>query len=154
MSAITSFLPPFDGLLPKWLLLVSVIAFGNSIQAYTTLHYTRRLYSGVPPAAGALKQQSAGSASTGSPVTPLSARTFGTWTFQSSLLRLYAAYHLDNPIVYQLCLWTYVIAFAHFASEWRVFRTTSLNVALAGPLIVSTLSLVWMWVQWDYYVRP
>lgn len=129
---------------------MSVIAFGNSIQAYTTLHYTQRVYDG---AAGILKQQSAGSASTASPVTPLSARTFGTWTFLSSIVRLYTAYHIDNPIVYQLCLWTYVVAFGHFVSEWRVFRTASLSVPLAGPLVVSTLSLVWMWMQWDYYVR-
>ncbi|KAF2475714.1 Erg28-like protein [Lindgomyces ingoldianus] len=159
-SAFTSHLPPFEGLLPKWLLLVSVISVANSIQAYSTLSYTQRVYSSViapsPPSGGlsrTLKQPSASSPETSSPVTPLSARTFGTWTFLSSIIRLYAAYHINDPLIYQLALWTYAIAWGHFMSEWWIFGTARWGAGLAGPVFVSTGSLAWMWLQKDFYVH-
>ncbi|KAI9678317.1 MAG: ergosterol biosynthesis protein [Caeruleum heppii] len=130
-----SLLPAHDGLLPKWLLLVSLVSVLNSAQAYSTLHFTQRVYSSTP-----------------SPVTRLSARTFGTWTLVSSIVRLYAAYSIDNPQIYQLALWTYAVAFSHFVSEWQVFGTTRWGKGLAGPIFVSTGSLVWMLMQWGYYV--
>jgi len=144
IESLTYYLPPHEGLLPKWLLLVSVISIGNSIQAYNTLHYTARVYSGsaILP----------GSKTPLNPVTALSARTFGTWTFLSSVIRLYAAYYIDNSAVYQLALWTYVVAFGHFVSEWLYFGTARWGKGLAGPVAVSTGSLVWMYLQWGWYV--
>lgn len=130
---------------------VSVISIANSIQAYSTLHYTQRVYN------GSLKSSNSKTAppslSQTSPVTPLSARTFGTWTFLSSVIRLYAAYHVHNKQVYELAFWTYGIAFAHFMSEWWVFGSARWGAGIAGPSFVSTGSLVWMWVQWGFYVR-
>jgi hypothetical protein len=166
MSSLLSYLPQHDGILPKWLLFVSscrrtlkylkmltsfplqvsLVSVLNSAQAYSTLHYTQRVYSG----SSSLPKTPA---STASPVTPLSARTFGTWTFISSVIRLYAAYHISNPQVYQLALWTYGIAWAHFMSEWWVFGTTKWGAGLAGPVFVSTGSLIWMGLQWGYYVQ-
>ncbi|KAF2200216.1 ergosterol 28 [Delitschia confertaspora ATCC 74209] len=151
MSSLTSYLPPFEGLLPKWLFLVSIISVANSIQAYTTLHYTQRVYSGTRSTSSSSRSPSE-SSTANSPVTPLSARTFGTWTLLSSIIRLYAAYNITNPQVYQLALWTYGIAWVHFVSEWCVFGTTRWGAGLAGPVCVSTGSLVWMWYQWGYYV--
>ena len=96
---------------------VAVTSMGNAIQAYTTLSYTRRLYAGQPPtstssftkttkttttvsettaapaATRPTVQDSATTESHTSPVTPLSARTFGTWTFLVGVVRIYAAYH-------------------------------------------------------------
>ncbi|KAF2188576.1 ergosterol biosynthesis protein-like protein [Zopfia rhizophila CBS 207.26] len=159
-SSVTSYLPAFEGLLPKWLLLVSVISVANSIQAYATLTYTQRVYNNVtapsPPKSAPsrmLKQSSTSSPETPSLVTPLSARTFGTWTFLSSIIRLYAAYHIDEPLIYQLALWTYGVAWAHFMSEWWVFGTTRWGKGLAGPVFVSSGSLMWMWLQWGFYVK-
>lgn len=86
-------------------------------------------------------------------MTPLSGRTFGTWTLLSSVIRLYAAYHISNPQVYELAFWSYSIAFAHFMSEWWIFGSTRWGAGLAGPVIVSTTSLTWMWSQWGYYVQ-
>ncbi|KAL2356415.1 ergosterol 28 [Cryomyces antarcticus] len=149
MSYLSSYLPPGDGLLPRWLLLVSTIALGNSIQAYTTLHYTQRLYSGPSPTTPSTST----TAPSTSPATPLQARTFGTWTFLQSLVRLYGAYHISDPLMYELVLWTYGIAFAHFVSEWLVFRTARWGVPLAFPVAISTGSLVWMVAQWGWYVR-
>ncbi|KAI9800859.1 MAG: hypothetical protein M1825_003642 [Sarcosagium campestre] len=130
-----AYLPPHDGLLPKWLLFVSLVSVLNSVQAFSTLHYTRRVYSGTPAL-----------------VTPLSARTFGTWTLLSSIIRLYAAYNIDNPQIYQLALWTYVLAFGHFMSEWNVYKSAKWGAGLAGPVVVATGSLVWMLSQWGNYI--
>ncbi|KAK3111871.1 ergosterol biosynthesis protein [Teratosphaeriaceae sp. CCFEE 6253] len=132
-----SYLPPSPGLLPKWLLFLSIVSIGNSIQAYVSLKGSREVYAGTSP----------------SQVTPLSARTFGTWTALSSIIRLYAAYHIHEPVVYQLALWTYGLAFAHFFSEWLVFGTAKWGRGLAGPAVISTVSLSWMLAQWGSYVK-
>ncbi|RPB21795.1 Erg28-like protein [Terfezia boudieri ATCC MYA-4762] len=133
MDTLLSLLPG-PGLLPKWLLLVSTIAIGNSIQSYLTLSYTKRVY-----------------ALGGDKVTPLSSRTFGTWTFLAALIRFYTAYHITNPECYALCQWSYFLAFAHFFSEWLVFKTAVLNEGLIGPVVVSTISMAWMWaVKGEY----
>ncbi|GAB7346070.1 hypothetical protein MBLNU457_4832t1 [Dothideomycetes sp. NU457] len=148
-SSILNYLPPGDGLLPKWLLFISVVSMANSIQSYSTLEATQKVYCGP-------KQPSVSSKTPPkdiSPVTPLSARTFGTWTAITAIVRLYAAYHLHNREFYELAMWTFGVAWAHFLSEWFVFKTTRLGAGLIGPLVVSTTSLVWMWSAWDYYVK-
>jgi hypothetical protein len=70
-----------------------------------------------------------------------------------SIVRIYAAYNIDNAQIYQMAYWTYVVAFAHFMSEWFYFKTARWGVPLAGPVIVATGSLVWMGLQWSYYVK-
>lgn len=78
----------------------------NSVQNFATLQLTRRVYQERPQ-----------------DVTWLSSRTFGTWTFLSAVVRAYAAYHIANPQVYDICMWTYAVAGFHFVSEWLVFGT-------------------------------
>jgi hypothetical protein len=53
---------------------------------------------------------------------------------------------------YQLAMWAYVCAFGHFMSEWQVFRTTRWGLPLAGPVLISTGTLAWMFMQKDAYV--
>lgn len=86
-------------------------------------------------------------------MTPLSARTFGTWTALASIVRLYGAYHINEPAVYEMCIWTYAIAWMHFMSEWFVFGSARWNRGLAGPVVIANISLVWMLMQWGYYVK-
>ena len=149
----TSYLPSTDdGYLPYWLLVVSIFPTSeltysqpnfkvsitsalNSVQAYATISYTARVYS-----------------SPSRPVTPLSSRTFGTWTLLSAIIRLYAAYNISDPTMYQLALWTYTLALGHFACEWFYFGTAKWGAGLAGPVLVSTGSLAWMFWQWESYV--
>lgn len=83
---------------------VSIVATFNSIQTYSTLKLTRRVYQQKPH-----------------DVTPLSSRTFGTWTFLSAVVRIYAAYHINNAALYDVCMWSYAIAGWHFVSEWLMF---------------------------------
>ncbi|KAJ7650348.1 hypothetical protein FB45DRAFT_887653 [Roridomyces roridus] len=136
MDSLVAFLPQGEGWLPKWQLLVTVLAVFNSAQNFTTLKLTRRIYNKVPPAT----------------ITPLQARTFAAWTITSAVVRGYAAYHLNEKIVYDMALFTYLIAFAHFASELLIFRTAAPNPGVIAPVIVSTTSLIWMFTQYDFYV--
>lgn len=55
--------------------------------------------------------------------------------------------------MYQLAMCTYGVAWMHFMSEWCVFGTTRWGKPLAGPVIVANASLVWMWMQWGWYVK-
>ncbi|KAL7269837.1 ergosterol biosynthesis protein [Rhizina undulata] len=135
LETVLSYLPQAPGLLPKWLLFVSIVAMGNSIQTYSTLHFTRRVYSARPH-----------------DVNTLSSRTFGTWTFLSAIIRAYAAYNVSNGAVYDIALWSYIIAGVHFISEWLIFGTANLGAGLAGPLVVSTTSVAWMLTQRDWYL--
>lgn len=144
---------------------LAIVSVGNSIQAYSTLANTREVYAGSSPNP---TTSSPGKANTSlpdgvpartipsehaSPVTPLSARTFGTWTLLASLVRLYGAYHIHEPAVYELCIWTYVIAWGHFMSEWWVFGSARWTRGLAGPVVIANVSLVWMLMQWGWYVK-
>lgn len=117
-----------EGLLPKWMLFVSAVSIFNSVQCYLgDLSLSRRVYSAQP-----------------GEVTPLSNRTFGTWTAAVAVVRFYAAYHLSDPTVYSIAFSTYVIAGVHFLAEWLVFRTTRLGKGLMGPLFVAGVTTVWM----------
>lgn len=137
-----SILPPttvLGGYLPHWLLFISVVSIFNSLQTYQSadLSLTRRVYELAP------RDQ----------VTRLSARTFGTWTLITSVVRFYGAYHLvGNKQIYELCMWSFAVAGAHFISEWLVYRTCKLGKGLAGPLVVSSVSLTWMYLQKSFYV--
>ncbi|KAL8677743.1 MAG: hypothetical protein Q9186_005853 [Xanthomendoza sp. 1 TL-2023] len=132
----TSYLPQNEGYLQYWLLLLSIVSLGNSIQSYLTTSYTRRIYSAPSTT-----------------ITPLHARTFGTYTAIAAIIRFYAAYNITDPVVYQLALWTYVVALGHFYSEWLVFRTARWGEGLAGPVVISVGSLGWMLWVWGQYVR-
>jgi hypothetical protein len=136
---------------------IAIVSLGNSIQCYISLAGSREVYAGPPTVKPSPTSSSSKSKSTtytgNSPVTPLSARTFGTWTALSSIIRLYAAYNISNPVVYQLALWTYGVAFAHFLSEWLVFGSARWGRGLASPVFVSTVTMGWMLVQWGSYVN-
>ncbi|EPQ54249.1 Erg28-like protein [Gloeophyllum trabeum ATCC 11539] len=130
-------LPEASGLLPKWQLLVAVMAVFNTAQNFATLKLTRRIYDRVPEHL----------------VTPLQARTFAIWTLTSAVVRFYAAYHINEKVVYDMALFTYLLAFGHFSSELLIFRTAKLNAGVISPVIVSTTSLIWMFRQYDFYVK-
>ncbi|KAF7176864.1 hypothetical protein CNMCM7691_004148 [Aspergillus felis] len=139
MTSLLSYLPPFEGLLPKWLVLVSVVSAINSLEAYRSDNYAATLYNGR-------------TADSRSSVCPLSSRTFGTWTFLSAVVRMYAAYHITTPAVYDLAIWTFGIALVHFIGEWLVFGTAQLKGRFVSPLIVASSTLTWMLTQREAYL--
>ncbi|KDQ57177.1 hypothetical protein JAAARDRAFT_178759 [Jaapia argillacea MUCL 33604] len=131
------YLPQAEGWLPKWQLLVAVTAVFNTAQNFVTLKLTRRIYNNVPPQS----------------VTALQARTFAIWTLTAAVVRFYAAYNINEKIIYDMALFTYLFAFVHFFSELVIFRTARINVGVMSPVIVATTSLIWMLKQYDFYVK-
>ncbi|EIN03721.1 Erg28-like protein [Punctularia strigosozonata HHB-11173 SS5] len=134
-SSLLSYLPQTDGLLPKWQLVVAAAAVFNTVQNFATLKLTRRLYNQAPA------------------VTALQARTFAVWTLTAAVVRFYAAYHISNKPIYDMTLFTYLIAFGHFTSELFIYGTAKPNAGIIMPCIVSTVSLVWMFQQYEFYVK-
>ncbi|CAB4404910.1 unnamed protein product [Rhizophagus irregularis] len=124
------------GYLSYWMLFVSILALFNTIQNFVTLSLTKRIYSARPDQ-----------------VTALSSRTFAIWTLLSAIVRIYAAYNITEVNIYQIAIWTYVIAWLHFISEFFIFRSAKISAGWLSPVIVSTFSLIWMLSQYDYYTQ-
>ncbi|KAK8010931.1 hypothetical protein PG990_009896 [Apiospora arundinis] len=149
MDAIQAYLPAGDkGYLPYYMFTLSLIAVGNSLQNYMTLHFSRRFYNGrfVPnkslppktasfdpedspnkliavPASATAAGAKGKTANTVDQVTPLAARLFGTYTLISAIVRLYASYHLHLEPVYMMAMSTYLVALGHFATEYFIYKT-------------------------------
>lgn len=72
--------------------------------------------------------------------------------------------------MYDMALFTYLIAFGHFTSELLIFRTAKVNPGVISPVIVASAfnmvfnvsstsnahdtasTLIWMTTQYDFYV--
>jgi hypothetical protein len=149
-----------------------VIAVGNSLQNYLTLHYSRRFYNGqfianpsLPPKTSTYNPEDSTKkivpvvsvkakpgSTTFDQVTPLAARLFGTYTLISAIVRLYASYHLDVEPVYMMALWTYLVALGHFISE-GFYGTYYLGGPQLLPLFFATTGTIWMTTQKSFYVQ-
>ncbi|EPE31221.1 hypothetical protein GLAREA_12524 [Glarea lozoyensis ATCC 20868] len=125
---------------------VSIVSIGNTVQCYLTTNYSEQVYLGPAPTPGQAYPPK-------SPTTPLSSRTFGTWTLIQSMVRAYAAYNISNPQIYQMAYLTYVVAWLHFMSEWWVFKTARWGRGLMFPVLIANATLVWMWKQHGFYVQ-
>ncbi|KAF8920268.1 Erg28 like protein-domain-containing protein [Mucidula mucida] len=134
LDFLAPYLPQAVGWLPKWQLFIAATAVFNSVQNFATIKLTQRVYDRVP-------------------VTALQARTFAIWTLTSAVVRAYAAYNINEKHVYDMAFFTYLIAFGHFSSEFFIFRSVTVNPGSMSPVIVSTLSLVWMFTQYEFYVK-
>lgn len=147
---------------------LSVISIGNCIQAYTTLHYSRRVYNGrfvrnpkLPPATATFSPDDSinklvpaqTNPKATDQLTPLAGRLFGTWTFITCIARCYAAYNLHIGPVYNIAVWTYVVALGHFASELFIFKTMTFGVPQFFPFAFASCALIWMPLVRDYYVE-
>ena len=145
-----------------------MISIGNCVQAYTTLHFSRRVYNGrflrntnLPRATATFNPDDATNklvpAQTDpkaeDQLTPLAGRLFGTWTLITCVVRCYAAYNLHIGPVYNIAVWTYVVALGHFASELFVFKTMTFGVPQLFPFTLASCALIWMPMVRDYYVE-
>ncbi|KAF9580922.1 ergosterol biosynthesis protein [Lunasporangiospora selenospora] len=125
-----------DGLLPKWLWFIGLVSVLNNVQAFSSLSDVRRLYSNKPHE-----------------VTPLSQRTFALWTFLSSVVRFYGAYHIHVGPIYLIVLWSFVIAWIHFVSEILIFKASRFEGPIIAPCIITTATVAWMIVQSENYIK-
>ena len=149
---------------------LSVTSIGNSIQTYKTLHFTRRVYNGLfvrntklpPPGHSTRNPEDRTDKLVAVPqnepkgtdqCTPLAARLFGTWTTVACLVRLYAAYNLHLGPMYDIAMWTYVIAFGHFASELFVYKSMTFGLPQFFPFLFASMALIWMPSVRGHYVQ-
>ncbi|KAJ3051378.1 ergosterol biosynthesis protein [Rhizophlyctis rosea] len=132
----SAYLP--DGALPKYMLLVGVLAVYNAVQCFVpSMRLTHRIYAKQPAQAS-----------------PLFARMMGTWTLTSALIRIYAAYNMNNPVAYYLCMWSYVLALGSFGSEVFIFKTAPISSPGVFPVfILAPVSLFWMYTSQSQYLK-
>jgi len=86
------------------------------------------------------------------PHSALEAHIYGVKNLYSSLIRLYAAYHINNPQLYALALFTQLGVLFLYATEHLIVRTARFKEALF-PYVTSGLGLYWMWTQWGFYLH-
>eukprot|EP01027_Heterolobosea_sp_BB2_P011089 GEZU01016177.1.p1 GENE.GEZU01016177.1~~GEZU01016177.1.p1 ORF type:complete len:136 (+),score=28.18 GEZU01016177.1:202-609(+) len=90
-------------------------------------------------------------------VTKLQGRTFAVWTLASLGLCIACAAGLQSngtsSELYAVTFYSFILALGHFVLETFVHGTSTVRNALP-PFIIASTSLIWMWLQWDYYVAP
>uniref|UniRef100_A0A8B9UF60 Ergosterol biosynthesis 28 homolog n=1 Tax=Anas zonorhyncha TaxID=75864 RepID=A0A8B9UF60_9AVES len=142
--------------LRSWLLMVSVIAAGNTLQCFRDYSFvSEKLYTASPGL-----------------VNGLQARTFGVWTLLSSVVRCLCALDIRNQtpdsdsgfqctsehvalfssqlVLYYITLFTFVVALAHFLSEVFIYHTAALTMGIMAPLMVASFSILGMLIGLQY----
>ncbi|KAK6481400.1 putative ergosterol biosynthetic protein 28 isoform X1 [Huso huso] len=128
----------FLNVLRSWLVIVSVIALGNSVQSFRDHSFlSEKLYTGMPEF-----------------VNGLQARTFGIWTLLSSVIRCACAADIQNKTLYHITLGTFVLALGHFLSEAFIYKTAPLTIGVMAPLIVASVSIVGMLIGFQCVAEP
>nr|XP_030128941.3 ergosterol biosynthetic protein 28 homolog isoform X1 [Taeniopygia guttata] len=165
----------FLNVLRSWLVMVSVIAAGNTLQSFRDHGFlSEKLYTASPGL-----------------VNGLQARTFGVWTLLSSVIRCLCAIDIRNrtpdnacdfqcaiehaalfssqllpreilhltrqgtksPLccrLYHITLFTFFLALAHFLSEVFIYHTAALTIGVMAPLMVASFSIMGMLIGLQY----
>ncbi|XP_053330967.1 ergosterol biosynthetic protein 28 homolog isoform X1 [Spea bombifrons] len=124
----------FLAVLRSWLMMVSIIAAGNTFQSFRDHSFlSDKLYTGRP-----------------GQVNGLQARTFGVWTLLSSIIRCACAIDIRNKTLYHLTLWTFVLALGHFVAEVFVYHTAEMTIGVMAPLMVASFSILGMLIGFQY----
>ncbi|KAM4662165.1 ergosterol biosynthetic protein 28 homolog [Discoglossus pictus] len=124
----------FLAVLRSWLMMVSIIAAGNTLQSFRDHSFlSDKLYTGRP-----------------GHVNGLQARTFGVWTLLSSVIRCACAVDIRNKTLYHITLWTFVLALGHFLSEVFIYHTAEMTIGVMAPLMVSSFSILGMLIGLQY----
>ncbi|CAL8272548.1 unnamed protein product [Merluccius merluccius] len=123
----------FLNVLRSWMLMVSLIAMGNTVQSFRDHSFlSEKLYTGKPEF-----------------VNVLQARTFGIWTLLASTIRCACAIDIHNKTLYHITLWTFVLALGHFLSEAFIYKTAPVTIGVMAPLIVASVSIVGMLIGYQ-----
>ncbi|XP_040188796.1 ergosterol biosynthetic protein 28 homolog [Rana temporaria] len=124
----------FLAILRSWLMMVSIIAAGNTLQSFRDHSFlSDKLYTGRP-----------------NQVNGLQARTFGIWTLLSSVIRCTCAIDIRNKTLYHLTLWTFILALGHFMSEVWIYHTAQMTIGVMAPLMVASFSILGMVIGFQY----
>ncbi|MBN3271130.1 ERG28 protein, partial [Polyodon spathula] len=128
----------FLNVLRSWLVIVSVIAVGNSVQSFKDHTFlSEKVYTGRPEF-----------------VNGLQARTFGIWILLSSVIRCACAIDIQNKTLYHITLGSFVLALGHFLSEAFIYKTAPLTIGVMAPLIVASVSIVGMLIGFQCVAEP
>lgn len=82
--------------------------------------------------------------------TGLLARVYATKNLYTSLIRLYAAYHVANPQLYDLAAATFAGVLWLYGTELAIYKTVRIRQA-SFPFVTAGVGLVWMLLQRDWY---
>uniref|UniRef100_A0A8B9MII3 Ergosterol biosynthesis 28 homolog n=1 Tax=Accipiter nisus TaxID=211598 RepID=A0A8B9MII3_9AVES len=139
----------FLNVLRSWLVMVSVIAAGNTLQSFRDHSFlSEKLYTASPGL-----------------VNGLQARTFGVWTLLSSVIRCLCAIDIRNrtpdnardfqciiehSFLYYITLFTFFLALVHFLSEVFIYHTAALTIGVMAPLMVASFSILGMLIGLQY----
>ena len=55
--------------------------------------------------------------------------------------------------MYDIAMWTYVVALGHFASEMFIFKSMTFGPPQIGPFVFATTALIWMPMVREHYVK-
>jgi hypothetical protein len=68
----------------------------------------------------------------------------------SGSIRLYSAYHLDDPPLYDLAMLTCIRVLMEYLGDFVVWRTVGARVVVI-PLVTAAIVVWWMVMQRGYY---
>ncbi|KAL1887129.1 hypothetical protein Sste5346_010418 [Sporothrix stenoceras] len=85
------------------------------------------------------------------PKNALVAHVYGVKNIYTGLIRLYAAYQITNPELYNLTTLTFVGVLALYSTEHLIFRTVGTKEALAS-YVIATIGFVWMQSYRSWYL--
>lgn len=133
----SSYFPQSTGLLAYFLLYSSIAALIHALACYV------RPLSSLRPFSGPDAPQ---------PVILL-AHVYGIKNIYTSLIRFYAAYNIEDPVLYTLAIWTYVGVFVLYVGELVLWRTVRLREGII-PILTAGLGIIWMLWQKNSYTGP
>ncbi|KAB5566361.1 hypothetical protein GE09DRAFT_1218625 [Coniochaeta sp. 2T2.1] len=141
-----AFLPDSQGgLLPYFLLYTSLSALLHSAICYLRPAPTTMTMFTTGP--------STSTSSSSPPPTPLLAHTYAVKNFYTGLIRLYAAYHIADPKLYDLAIATYVGVVWLYGTETFKYKTVGFEKGGSLiPLVQAGGGVVWMVLQRGGYV--
>ncbi|XP_071495633.1 ergosterol biosynthetic protein 28 homolog [Diadema antillarum] len=118
----------FTKVLRFWIAMVGFMAVGNAMQCFMESSFlATRMYTQAQDMVNAIL-----------------GRLFGTWTLLAGAVRMMCAYDIRNRAVYDLTLFSFILAFLHFATEFLVFETVELSFGVIAPLVISGTSIFMM----------
>ncbi|OTA91079.1 hypothetical protein M434DRAFT_32997 [Hypoxylon sp. CO27-5] len=137
MDQLTSILPPtLGGYLPYYLLYDGLAAAIHAVVCYV---------SSPTVALAPFKGPEA------PPPHPVLAHVYAVKNFYTSTVRIYAAYCITNPQLYDLAALTFVGVLFLYITEVFVYKTVGLREA-SFPYVIAGSGLVWMVLQRDWYL--
>ncbi|KAK7490186.1 hypothetical protein BaRGS_00018531 [Batillaria attramentaria] len=127
--------PKYLRFLSCWIGFVALMALGNTLQCFVDHSFlTSRLYTRNPD----------------KNVTGLTARLFGLWTLLAAALRFVCAVDINNKSIYHLTFFSFFLALGHFLTEMWPYETAHLTVGICAPLVVSSVSVIFMAIGYSY----